>query len=102
MRSARDDGEWEREMDNAGSSLKSGEIRITMNQPAKGAPVRIQARGAGIPKKSNGRPKATPIDAVPAIATKTVKAQDVYQAGAQQNNVGVELKSLSSSGDRKV
>ena len=91
--SAKEDQEWEKEM--AGSSaLKSGEIRITKK---KGMPLSTQ--GAGIQPTSSKdsssaateekeeeealkpKEKVKPIkrEAVPAIATKTVKAEDVYK-----------------------
>ena len=101
IRSAREDNEWEREMDE--SSFKSGEIRITMDA-TKG----LQARGAGIvlgkaketeplavdtPKKTLVKP--IPKDAIPAIASKTVKAKDVVEAAPQAGNFGLELSTLS-------
>jgi len=84
VHSARDDGEWDSEIDS--NSLRSGEIRISFPEG------KIHAKGAGL----HSKPKVTTISATPAIATKTVTAQDVYQAGPQQNSVGVELKALSS------
>jgi len=113
VRSARDDGEWEQEMDHC--SLRSGEIRITFNKST--VPVKIHTQGAGIQPRTttsnkmktsehnkNSKPQVTSIDAV-TIATKTARAQDLYQAGEQHNNFGVELKSLpsssSSGGDKK-
>lgn len=109
LRSAKEDNEWEREMD--GSALKSGEIRITMNSDG------FNARGAGISMMSSSEgtnqngtceessppstpaKKRTPIKpiskaAIPAIATKTVKAEDVVKAADQHNNFGVELRSF--------
>ena len=103
LRSAKEDNEWEREMD--GNSLKSGEIRITMD--AEG----FKARGAGIASPRNEKEekfspssspaqKRTPVKpiskaAIPAIASKTVKAEDVVNAASQHNNFGVELSTLS-------
>ena len=112
LRSAKEDNEWEREMD--GCTLKSGEIRITMNSEG------FNARGAGITRSSSlatkekesgdessspassPAKKRTPVkpiskSAIPAIATKTVKAEDVMNAADQHNNFGVELKSFSFS-----
>ena len=97
IRSAREDGEWEREMDNF--SLRSGEIRITPKM-SKGIPIGFDTHGAGIqpatPKKAKSDQKAqvTSYKSVPAIATKTVKAQDVYMAVPQHNSFGVELQPL--------
>ena len=105
LRSAKEDNEWEREMDD--NSLKSGEIRITMNSEG------FKARGAGIQSPSaKGKDqtassppttptkKRTPVKpiskaAIPAIATKTVKAEDVVNAAEQHNQFGVELSTLS-------
>ena len=96
VRSAKDDGEWERDgaLDESCSSLRSGEIRITVEKSDNGG-ARLQAHGAGFQKKKAEKPKVTSMDAT--IATKTVKAQDVYEAGEQHNNYGVELKPISSS-----
>lgn len=41
------------------------------------------------------KPQVTSGEAIPAIATKTVKAKDVYQAASQHNNFGVELQPLT-------
>lgn len=88
IRSAREDGEWD-EMDVLETSLRSGEIRICLASSSSGRI--LQTKGAGI---VSSRPIQA--NAVPAIATKTLKAQDVYQAGVQQNTCGVELKSFTS------
>lgn len=115
IRSAKDDGEWEREMDHF--SLRSGEIRITPKLN-KGIPVGFDTKGAGIQpgavvgrklqatevsssesksSKSYKPPTPTSYKAVPAIATKTVQAQDVYMAIPQHNNFGVEMQPLMSA-----
>ena len=71
------------------SSLKSGEIRITMNMKG-GIPVGYSTKGAGISpprqdasheKDRNTRKptKLTPSTDIPAIATKTAKAEDIYK-----------------------
>lgn len=83
--------------DDDSSLLRSGEIRIISSASGK-----IQAKGAGIlPAGGNNSSGNKPIkaNAVPAIATKNVKAQDVYQAGVQHNTCGVELKSLTTKSD---
>jgi len=113
LKSAKEDNEWEREMD--GSTLKSGEIRITMNSEgfnARGAGiVRLPSLGVTKEKESgdeSSSPPSTPAKkrttvkpiskyAIPAIASKTVKAEDVVNAAEQHNNFGVELKSFSKS-----
>ena len=91
IRSAREDGEWD-EMDVPETTLRSGEIRICLASSSSGRI--LQTKGAGI---VSSRPIQA--NAVPAIATKTLKAQDVYQAGVQQNTCGVELKSFTSKND---
>jgi hypothetical protein len=99
VRSAREDNEWEQDID--ANELKSGEIRFTMNK------MGLHAAGAGI-RKNGGvepkefkakdekmtvveKPKVIAYEGIPAIATKTVKAQDVYKAAQQHDNVGLEL-----------
>lgn len=61
----------------------------------------LQAAGAGIRKnfekeeaKDEKKPKIIAYEGIPAIATKTLKAQDVYKAAQQHDNVGLEMKSL--------
>lgn len=120
MRSAREDNEWEQEMDGGTEALRSGQIRITLNGG------RLQAAGAGMVQPATGATGATTNtshlevpdspsagstrsavvtpprewkcvtnpEALPDIATKTVKAQDVYQAATQHESYGVELKAL--------
>ena len=98
LRSAKEDHEWEREMDD--NSLKSGEIRITMNSDG------FQTRGAGISQVRAISPPTTPVKkrtpvkpiskaAIPAIASKTVKALDVVNAASQDANFGVELSTIT-------
>jgi hypothetical protein len=103
VRSAREDNEWEQDID--ANELKSGEIRFTMNK------MGLHAAGAGIRKHGSGvepegtkakdekttvveKPKVIAYEGIPAIATKTVKAQDVYKAAQQHDNVGLELQPL--------
>jgi hypothetical protein len=81
--SAKEDREWEQEMDSC--FLKSGEIRITMNMRG-GVPVGYSTQGAGIKSKGTREEEAKKKPAklkastdIPAIATKTVKAEDVYK-----------------------
>ena len=94
VRSAREDNEWEQDID--ANELKSGEIRFTMNK------MGLHAAGAGIRKnveakvdpKDEKKPVIIAYEGIPAIATKTVKAQDVYMAAQQHDNVGLEMKPL--------
>jgi hypothetical protein len=94
VRSAREDNDWEKDID--ANELKSGEIRFTMNK------MGLHAAGAGIRKnvevkaepKDEKKPKIIAYEGIPAIATKTVKAQDVYKAAQQHDNVGLEMKPL--------
>lgn len=102
LRSAKEDNEWEKEMDD--NSLKSGEIRIKVNSEGF-----FKARGAGIAPATKDEASAPPTTppkkrtpvkpiskaAIPAIASKTVKAEDVLNAAAQHDNFGVELSTLS-------
>jgi hypothetical protein len=92
IRSTREDGEWEKEMDNF--SLRSGEIRITPKL-SKGIPIGFDTQGAGIQPKTK-KAAVTPYNRIPGIATKTVNAHDIYLATPQHNNFGVELQSLAT------
>lgn len=83
LRSAKQDGEWEDDV-GAPNMLKSGEIRISK-------PGAYKFRGAGIGNTSLVPKKH---EAIPAITSKSVKAQDVMNASPQHNNVGVELQCL--------
>lgn len=85
-------------------SLRSGEIRIVMSMN-KGIPTGFATQGAGIQptskkgdkKKKETKTKVTAYEDIPAIATKTVKAQDIYQAAPQHDNFGVEMKPLADN-----
>jgi hypothetical protein len=107
MRSAKEDNEWEREMDS--NSLKSGEIRITVDKDglkAKGAGIvfsprkgsaasqdeEVQRKAESAKKKTHVKPISKA--AIPSIATKTVKSEDVVNAASQHGNYGVELSTL--------
>lgn len=94
-RSAKEDGEWEREMENF--SLRSGEIRIT-SKLKKGILVGLETRGAGMQPKAEKAKKTqvTPYSEHPTISTKSVTAQDIYSAVPQHNNFGVEMQSLGT------
>jgi hypothetical protein len=100
--SAREDCEWEKDWD--ASSLKAGEIRITSTGG------QLDAQGAGIKKGPvvvseddesdetvmiKPLPQLTPSDAIPAIASKTAKAHDIYVAQQGQGVFGVEMRSLT-------
>jgi hypothetical protein len=100
VRSTREDNDWEKDID--ANELKSGEIRFTMNKMGTG----LHAAGAGIRQKETEekakdekttvveKPKIIAYEGIPAIATKTVKARDVYTAAYQHDNVGVEMRPL--------
>ena len=101
IRSAKADGEWEREMDNF--SLRSGEIRITPKLN-KGVPIGFDTQGAGIQPAATQKKKeavVTAYKATPAIATKSVNAQDVYMAVPQHNNFGLEMQPLINKQEAK-
>jgi hypothetical protein len=104
VRSAREDNEWEHDIDS--NLLKAGEIRFTMNKMGL-----VHAAGAGIQPTVGGKknqraevdeektpvvekPKIIAYEGIPAIASKTVKAQDVYKAAQQHDNLGLELQPL--------
>lgn len=82
VHSAKEDNEWEEDFD--ANALRSGQIRITLNK--HGA---FHAQGAGLSPKSSydeddrvatlPTPKPTPESQAPDIATKTVKARDLYK-----------------------
>lgn len=93
--SAKEDSEWEREMESF--SLRSGEIRIT-SKLKKGILVGLETRGAGIQPlaQKTKKTQVTPYNEHPTISTKTVTAQDIYSAVTQHNNFGVEMKSLGT------
>lgn len=113
LRSAKEDNEWEKEMDE--NSLRSGEIRITMNAEgfnARGAGITRSPSFAGEQQSATTSPTTTPakkrtpvkpIDrsAIPAIASKSVKALDVVNAAHQHDNYGVELATLSKDEDEE-
>lgn len=92
IRSAKEDREWEKDIDSC--SLKSGEIRITMNMKG-GVPVGYSAKGAGIQSKESKdlqekkkkSVKLTPTTDIPAIATKTARAEDVYKVRSDEKSV---------------
>ncbi len=78
IRSARDDGEWEKEMK---GDMKGGEIRITLSVH-EGIPA-FNTKGAGCKKQSGQKPpllrKPISQEEIPEIASKSVKASDVYK-----------------------
>lgn len=107
IESAREDNEWEQDIDT--NELKAGEIRFTMNKMglhAAGAGIlstvsqdedddeQAERRKANESAKKNEKPIIIAYTGIPAIATKTVKAQDVYKAAPQHESFGVELQPL--------
>jgi hypothetical protein len=100
IKSAKDDREWEKEIDHQ-SSHKSGEIRIAVNM-REGVPVGFATKGAGIvptqPKETAQKePAATTTRNIQ--TTPNMNVQDVFEAMSQHNNFGVEMKAL---GDKKL
>ncbi|GKY91247.1 hypothetical protein MPSEU_000098000 [Mayamaea pseudoterrestris] len=101
--SAREDCEWEKDLDT--NSLKAGEIRITSSKGylnAKGAGIRngpIFVPEDDVPDDLESHkvalPQITPPDSIPAIASKTTKAHDIYLAQQGQGEFGVEMKLLT-------
>jgi hypothetical protein len=87
IESCREDHDWEDEIDVA--TLKSGQIRMTLN---KGI---FCAQGAGLPKKVDDKHIIKTKEAIPEIASKSVKAKDVYAAAYEHLEYGLELKDLS-------
>lgn len=106
VQSASQDLEWER------TEAQSGNIRITVDKAG-----RLVATGAGLQKKRTvvqdddeeddraekvvvrAKPvKVTPERELPSIATKSLKAQDAYEAAPQHDNFGVELQSFKEQG----
>ena len=118
IQSAKEDNEWERDVDSAALSAKSlqpGQIRLTVKKKGVFA---CTLRGAGISRNSSsttddaekedtkgGKPadassaknekKKIMVHDLPSIATKSVKPQDVYRAAPQHESFGVELQSLT-------
>lgn len=123
IKSAKEDIEWEREMDgdvgkstSSAQKLKSGEIRITASSSGdirtlKGAGIcflrrRISPTCISLDEDdydAGAAPLPNPKQPVvhrtaPAIATKTVQPQDVYRAAVtEHDNYGVELKDISKT-----
>lgn len=87
VRSAIEDGEWENDVLDSHRS-NSIDIKVVNGQ--------FSATGAGLQKKEAMPPQKMVVysDGVPAIATKTVRPQDVYNAAPQHNGYGVELKCI--------
>lgn len=82
VRSAQEDHEWEKDVEVV-KPTKNKDIRITVKLQ-DGIPVDFAATGAGLvqPQGNNDdkkkNKKLTVFDGVPAIATKSVRPQDVY------------------------
>jgi hypothetical protein len=101
VRSAKEDKEWEHECADE-KALRAGEIRIRYGKAgfsAQGAGIRTKKTEAaaddGDEAKKIELSKVTSEEAIPEIASKTVKARDMYAAAAQHDSFGVELKSLT-------
>jgi hypothetical protein len=77
IQTAKDDCDWEHE--DVESSPNSNNIRITVKWK-DGIPMDLQATGAGLkPQPPSVPTRPIPIDGLTAIATKTVRPQDLYQ-----------------------
>jgi hypothetical protein len=103
VRSAREDNEWEQDID--ANELKSGEIRFTMNKMglhAAGAGIRKNVVSNNVEPKDEKKPVIIAYEGIPAIATKTVKAQDVYMAAQQHDSVGLEMKPLMAQKESAI
>jgi len=85
IQSAREDGEWETNV----QTEQRGEATLTV-QVKEGLPVDVRSTSG---KSSSSRP--TRFSDLPAIANKDVRPQDVYNAAPQHNGFGVELQELS-------
>ena len=73
IRSAKEDGDWEQDVE-----PESGSIHISVKLQ-NGIPVDFQATGAGLKPQPKAVPtKPVTYDGLPAIATKNVRPQDVY------------------------
>jgi hypothetical protein len=71
VRAAIEDGEWERDVIDDTRRTNNIEIKVVNGQ--------ITAKGAGLQDKKSAAPKMMVCsDGMPAIATKTVRPQDVY------------------------
>eukprot|EP00542_Grammatophora_oceanica_P015640 CAMPEP_0194028374 /NCGR_PEP_ID=MMETSP0009_2-20130614/2357_1 /TAXON_ID=210454 /ORGANISM="Grammatophora oceanica, Strain CCMP 410" /LENGTH=392 /DNA_ID=CAMNT_0038667745 /DNA_START=113 /DNA_END=1291 /DNA_ORIENTATION=+ len=108
VRSAKEDLEWEQEI--GSNDAKAGAIQIKVKRK-DGVAVGFETMGAGLSKHHPPRPekvkraaakkKVEISEGVPAIATKTVRPQDVYDAAPQHNGFGVELKPISRSSSQE-
>lgn len=90
VRSAREDGEWEKETVDQNQPT-GGNIRITV-KCQEGVPLGMTTIGAGIQPRAQPSPSRVETviyEGVPAIATKTVTPQDVY-------NVSLMVKIFAS------
>ena len=79
IKSAKEDGDWETNVEATG---ESGLIHITVKL-RDGVPIDLQTTGAGLqqpPKTTTASTIIKPVtyDSLPAIATKNVRPQDVY------------------------
>ena len=97
VRSASEDNEWDRAYDDDDDDDKSTDIRITVKLQG-GIPVDFSATGVGLrpqleqPQQqdqpndnnnNNNKSKVAVFDGVPAIATKSVRPQDVYNVSTR-------------------
>jgi len=102
IQSAREDKEWEREVADD-DELKSGQFGIRVSFHGGRPTLRMKGTGhSPKEKKSKDFPggnkskqqKVIIYSKPPAIATKSVLAEDVYNAAAEHSSFGLELKPL--------
>jgi len=100
VQSAREDGDWDKDCicgDDDNSSTTKSSIQIIVKLlPGENEYTTFQA-GQVQPSSTSTMPKPITYDGLPAIATKNVRPQDIYNAAPQHQEYGFELKSLSGS-----
>jgi len=104
VRSAREDGDWDKDCavcssgddDNSGTTKSSIQITVKL-QPGENEHSNFQA---GPVQPSSKMPKPITYENLPAVATKNVRPQDIYNAAPQHQQYGFELKDLSPSNSK--
>eukprot|EP00934_Nitzschia_sp_Nitz4_P005445 Nitzschia sp. Nitz4//scaffold96_size78090//64844//66125//NITZ4_005504-RA/size78090-snap-gene-0.47-mRNA-1//1//CDS//3329560603//5435//frame0 len=118
LQSAKEDREWEKEDAGLNEQLKSGQIGVKINyQGGKpllnlkgiGHSLKLKATPEAVPDcemnendakekaaTSPSKPKVVVHNAPPAIASKSVLAEDLFNAAPQHNSYGFELKPIRS------
>jgi hypothetical protein len=86
IRSAKEDGDWEQDVE-----PESGNIHITV-KVKDGIPFDLQTTGAGLkPQPKTISTKPVTYDGLPAIATKNVRPQDIYDVSLMYARVCIAL-----------